>query len=114
MASTSPFIPNRFSYYANNLPGDLNIALNFVSILRLLLPKVVIPAVSSFELLSKGGQMLALKAGANALTLHDATPALKEKLYIIYDKNRYRPKKRILDKIRKEGWAASFTSLIKC
>jgi len=113
MGSTSIFIPNELSAYANFHPGDMDITLNFMAILRIICPDMVIPATSSMELVKKGGQYLGLLAGANSITLHDGTPKKCEERYIIYKKNRYRPKEALFKILKKAKLQPCLTSLIR-
>ncbi len=113
MGSTSPFIPNEVSNYRDCFPGDINLTLNFIAILRILCPTMLIPATSSLELIIKGGQYLGLMAGANVLTLHDGTPANKEKMFLLYKKNRYKPKGILFNIVQRAGLKPSLFSLVK-
>ena len=113
MGSTSIFIPNDLSAYANFPQGDIGITLNFMAILRIMCPGMVIPTTSSMELVKKGGQYLGLLAGANAVTLHDGTPKEKERKYVIYKRNRFLPKDSLFNVIKKAGLEPSSASLIR-
>ncbi|MDD5772427.1 MAG: radical SAM protein [bacterium] len=103
MGSTSVFIPNDMSNYANCPPGDILTALNSMAILRILCPNMLIPSTSSLELLIKDGQYLGLMAGANAVTLHDGTPENDEAEFVIYRKERYKPKDILIKTVARAG-----------
>jgi len=113
MGSTSVFIPNNMSCYANHLPGNLHLALNFMAILRIMCPAILIPSTSSLELIGSGAQYLGLMAGANVVTLHDGTPKVYENKYIIYNQDRYKPKDILFKVARKAGLDVSSVSLIQ-
>jgi biotin synthase len=113
MGSTSVFIPNNMSNYANYPSGDVRLALNFTAILRIVCPTMVIPATSSLELVIKNGQYLGLMSGANAVTLHDGTPHDEENKYVIYKKDRYKPKDVLFGVVKKAGLWPLSTSLIR-
>ena len=70
MASVTPFIPAKNTPYANNKPGDINYVLNTIAILRIMNPRISIPAVSALEKLRPGGQFKGLLAGANTSTVN--------------------------------------------
>ena len=65
------------------------------------------------EIVQKKGQYLGLLAGANAVTLHDGTPKKNEEEYVIYKKNRYKPKGVLFKVLKKAGLQASSLSIIK-
>lgn len=113
MGSTSAFIPNDLSAYAHCPAADINLVLNFMAILRLLCPSVLIPSTSSMELLVKDGQYRGLMAGANVLTAHDGTPAMSENSFVIYRKNRYKPRGRLLTILSKAFLKPCAASLIR-
>ena len=87
-ASTSPFIPNKGTPLENEPLGNLDLALNTISILRIGLKNALIPAVSALEYIRKEGQLLGLNAGANVLTIN-FTPKSYRENYNIYNKDRF-------------------------
>lgn len=89
MASTSCMQPNMESEYAYQKAGDPILTLNFLSLLRMLLPneKLCVPTNSTF---GKEGKLKALKLGANELSLN-ITPRNHNGEYSIYSgKDRYK------------------------
>lgn len=86
-ASVSPFIPNQDSPLNNYEPGNINIALNMIALMRIILGKVNIPSVSAFSMLNDEGQLRAFEAGANVLTIN-FSPLKNLEKYLIYDKKR--------------------------
>lgn len=115
MGSTSAFIPNDLSSYAHFPAADIHMVLNFMAILRLICPSMLIPATSSLELLVKDGQYMGLMAGANVVTAHDGTPPNDEDRFVIYRKNRYKPRDILFTIIRKaslEPFTGSFLSKV--
>ncbi|MFA5101154.1 MAG: AMP-binding protein, partial [Candidatus Omnitrophota bacterium] len=113
MCSTSVFIPNNMSQFAGSGPGDVNTALNFIAILRIMCPRAVIPATSALELAAKGGQMNGLMAGCNSVTLHDGTPHDQEEKYIIYKEKRFKPKNDLFTVVADAGLRASSRSILR-
>ncbi|CUU50885.1 radical SAM protein [Clostridium beijerinckii] len=87
LASVSPFISNKESPLSECMNADIDKALNFLAIMRITLKDALIPSVSAFEILRKGGQLDAFRAGANVITIN-MTPDLFRNNYLIYDTNR--------------------------
>lgn len=86
--STSPFIPNGNTPLQNYPRGSANIALNTISILRIILKTPIIPSVSALESIFSGGQTAGLNAGANVITIN-FTPKKNRALYKIYSEKRF-------------------------
>jgi len=102
MASTSVFIPGEDSNYRDKQMGNLDIALNYIALMRIIYPWLLIPSTSSLEKAKRGGHYLGLMAGANAVTIHDGTPAKLKKHFPIYSVKRFTPnEKRIRDIVTK-------------
>lgn len=91
MISSTVFIPGEDSDYRAEPMGDVDPVLNFMALMRIMRPDVLIPATSSLERGRKGGQYLGLAAGANAVTIHDGTPAELKKHFPIYSVDRFTP-----------------------
>jgi biotin synthase len=113
MCSTSVFIPNDRSQFAGAPPGDIDTALNFTAILRIACPRAIIPATSSLELVAPGGQMAGLMAGCNAVTLHDGTPRVQERKYVIYREKRFKPKDALFAAVARAGLRVSPRSILR-
>lgn len=96
MVSASVFIPGEVSALAGSPAGDLDTALNFMALLRLFFPGALIPSTSSLEKAAKGGQYRGLLAGANALTIHDGTPAALKPVFPIYSVDRVTPAEKFI------------------
>jgi biotin synthase len=86
--SVAPLIPNQGTPVQDYPPGDINLTLNTMAILRIGLNKALIPAVSALEYIHEGGQLMGLNAGANILTIN-FTPQLYRTNYSIYAKDRF-------------------------
>jgi biotin synthase len=94
MASTSVFIPGECSNYRNNPLGNLNTTLNYIALMRIIYPWLLIPSTSSLEKAKISGQYLGLMAGANSVTLHDGTPLGLKRDFPIYSLKRFTPDER--------------------
>jgi len=88
MSSCSPFLPAPGTPLQNCSPGNLETSLNTIAVMRIALPRALIPSVSALERLQYGGQLRGLEAGANVLTVN-FTPDQRSKDYLIYGKDRY-------------------------
>jgi len=91
MLSATKFIPSEHSEFKNYPAGDINLTLNFLSILRILKPNCLIPSTSSLEIQSISGHERGLLAGCNTVTIHDGTPQQFKKNYAIYSDSRFSP-----------------------
>jgi len=81
-ASTSTFIPNKYSKYKNFKHGDMQKSLNFIALMRLMLREdVIIPTNSS---IGDDERKKALDIGANLISIN-LTPENYLNNYIIYD-----------------------------
>jgi biotin synthase len=104
MASSSIFIPGENSAYRHKPAGDFDIILNYMALMRIIYPWLLIPSTSSLEKIRKGGQYSGLMAGANTVTIHDGTPAELKKYFPIYSINRFIPnEKHTKDIVVKSG-----------
>ncbi|MBN1494805.1 [FeFe] hydrogenase H-cluster radical SAM maturase HydE [Candidatus Peregrinibacteria bacterium] len=84
MISFGPFVPCPNTPFADKQPGDIDLALKMMSILRLEMKNTKIPVVTALETLDpKKGRKRAIKAGANAL-MFNITPKKYQPLYEIY------------------------------
>jgi biotin synthase len=91
MVSSSVFIPGEDSNYRDKPKGDLDITLNYMALMRIMYPQMLIPSTSSLEKANRGGQYLGLMAGANTVTIHDGTPQELKKYFPIYSVKRFIP-----------------------
>ncbi|MBN3040892.1 MAG: radical SAM protein [Candidatus Omnitrophica bacterium] len=91
MASSSVFVPGENSAYKDMPYGDINTTLNFMSLIRLMNPDLIIPSTSSLEKAKTGGQFRGILAGANSLTIHDGTPQNLKQSFPIYSLKRFIP-----------------------
>ena len=103
MVSTSVFIPAENSNYAQEPAGDLEISLNYMALMRIFYPGMLIPSTSSLEKVKKGGQYRGLMAGANTVTIHDGTPEELKQYFPIYSTNRITPSERYMKEIVKNA-----------
>jgi biotin synthase len=105
--SVSPFIPGENTPLAKNPMANPDWTFNCVSMLRLMRPDWVIPAVSAFNLAAQDGYRHGLRAGANLVTIN-LTPTEQRDDYVIYKRDRFiMTEERVLAAISAEGLAPS-------
>lgn len=83
MVGIGPFIPHPDTPLRNAHGGTFEMALKVMSLTRLLLPDINIPATTAMETLKPNGQTKALQAGANVI-MPNVTLAQYRKHYEIY------------------------------
>lgn len=84
MAGIGPFIPHPQTPLAGEkYDGHFELALKMMSIMRLLLPDINIPATTAMETLHPNGRLLALQAGANVV-MPNTTDTEFRPLYELY------------------------------
>jgi len=110
--SVSPFVPGEATPMVNDLPGDIELTLNCMAMLRLMRPDWVIPAVSALNLAEPGaGYRRGLRTGANLVTMN-LTPSEIRADYLLYKRDRFiMTEEKILSAIADEGLAPSKQSL---
>ncbi len=91
MVSSTRFVSNPLSVFGKYKNGDINLSLNFLSILRILKPDSLIPSTTSLAMNNDNGQLNGLMAGCNTITIHDGTPKEFQKNYAIYSQDRFSP-----------------------
>lgn len=112
MAGIGPFIPHAATPLRHVPAGSIFLSLKAVALARLVLPKALVPATSSLNILA-GDVTLALKVGANVL-MQKAEPENFRKMYEIYPKPLDGSalsdvRKRVTDKIESIGRYVSGT-----
>ncbi|MBZ9623550.1 [FeFe] hydrogenase H-cluster radical SAM maturase HydE [Clostridium sp. FP2] len=83
MLGIGPFIPNEDTPLAKAKGKELTMALKVMSITRLLLPDINIPATTAMESLNKNGRLMALQSGANVV-MPNVTEGEYRKQYALY------------------------------
>lgn len=86
--SVAPFIANKGTPFEDMPCGSVELTLNAMAILRLALPKALIPTVSALQYLHDSGQVAGLDAGANVITVN-FTPKDSRDKYAIYAEDRF-------------------------
>lgn len=84
MIGIGPFIPHHDTPLANETGGTLEKTTLLLSIIRLLMPDVLLPATTALGTLSTTGREKGLKAGANVVMPNLSPISVREK-YSLYD-----------------------------
>lgn len=84
MVGIGPFIPHHDTRYAEEPAGSVERTLLLLSIIRILLPKVLLPATTALETMDPMGREKGLAAGANVV-MPNLSPVKNRKQYELYD-----------------------------
>lgn len=84
MIGIGPFISHKDTPFSDFESGSLSLTLKLLSILRLMFPKVLLPATTALGTIDSKGRELGLCAGANVV-MPNLSPVKSRKLYDLYD-----------------------------
>ena len=84
MVGIGPFIPQKDTPFGQCSPGSVERTLFLLSLIRLLLPQVLLPATTALGTLHPRGRELGLLAGAN-VCMPNLSPGAVRKDYALYD-----------------------------
>ncbi|MCR5653934.1 MAG: [FeFe] hydrogenase H-cluster radical SAM maturase HydE [Ruminococcus sp.] len=84
MVGIGPFISHRDTEYRDFPSGTLEMTLRLLSIIRLMLPKVLLPATTALATIDPRGREKGILAGANVV-MPNLSPVSVRKKYQIYD-----------------------------
>lgn len=84
MAGIGPFIPHHDTRYAEEKAGSVDLTLLLLSIIRILLPGVLLPATTALGTMDPLGREKGLQAGANVV-MPNLSPVKNRKQYELYD-----------------------------
>ena len=84
MVGIGPFIPAKDTPFAGEPAGSLRDTLWLLAVVRLALPRVLLPATTSLATLDPRGREAGLRAGANVL-MPNLSPLSVRKKYALYD-----------------------------
>jgi biotin synthase len=88
MVGIGPFIPHKDTPLGDYSPGTVEKTCILLSIIRLLLPCVLLPATTSLGTIDPEGRVRGLKAGANVVMPNLSPVAVRSK-YALYDGKAY-------------------------
>ena len=84
MIGIGPFLSHCDTPFKDKENGNLELTLRLISILRLMFPKVLLPATTALGTLADGGRELGLLHGANVI-MPNLSPDVVRKKYLLYD-----------------------------
>lgn len=84
MVGMGPFIPHKDSIFANEPAGSVDLTVYLLSLTRLLLPRVLLPATTALSTVSGQGRSRGILAGANVV-MPNLSPLTTRAKYNLYD-----------------------------
>ena len=84
MVGIGPFIPHHDTEFADRAPGSVDMTLRLLSVIRLILPEVLLPATTALGTLDPTGREKGILAGANVV-MPNLSPSGVRKKYLLYD-----------------------------
>lgn len=84
MVGIGPFIPHKDTPFADKPSGNAELTLFLLSLVRLILPDVLLPATTALGTVQKDGRERGILAGAN-VCMPNLSPADVRKKYMLYD-----------------------------
>lgn len=84
MIGIGPFIPASGTPFEQEAAGSADLTVKLLSIIRLLLPKVLLPATTALGTASEDGRLRGICAGSNVI-MPNLSPASVRKNYRLYD-----------------------------
>lgn len=84
MCGIGPFIPHKDTPFANEKAGSASLTCLLLSMIRLIHPKVLLPATTALGTVSGDGRERGIMAGANVV-MPNLSPVSVRKKYMLYD-----------------------------
>ena len=84
MVGIGPFIPHHDTPFKEEMAGSVEDTLLYLSIIRIILPKVLLPATTALGTLDPEGREKGILAGANVI-MPNLSPTTQRKKYELYD-----------------------------
>lgn len=84
MVGIGPFVPHHQTPFAEEEQGTVEQTLHMLSLIRLLLPKVLLPATTALGTIDPKGREKGIQAGANVV-MPNVSPVSVRKKYELYD-----------------------------
>ena len=84
MVGIGPFIPHHDTPFSDRPAGTMELTLFLLGLIRLLLPKVLLPATTALGTIAPDGRERGILAGANVV-MPNLSPASVREKYLLYD-----------------------------
>ncbi|MEG2288834.1 MAG: [FeFe] hydrogenase H-cluster radical SAM maturase HydE [Clostridium sp.] len=114
MCGIGPFIPHKDTILKDEAPGTVDKTVIMLALVRLLLPKVLLPATTALGTIDEMGREKGIKAGANVI-MPNLSPSQVRQKYSLYDGKVYTGdeaaeyKSKIEEKINRIGFEIEVT-----
>ncbi len=87
MCGIGPFIPQKDTPFGRERAGSVELTLYLLSIIRLICPRVLLPATTALGTMEERGREKGILAGANVVMPNLSPPSVRKK-YALYDNKR--------------------------
>jgi biotin synthase len=87
MVGVGPFLPHHATPFRDRTPGSVANTLFILSLIRIMLPQVLLPATTALATLDTDGRTMGLRCGANVI-MPNLSPADVRSKYLLYDGKR--------------------------
>ena len=87
MVGIGPFIPHKDTAFAGEAAGSLELTLFMLGLLRLMLPKTLLPSTTALSTIHPDGRKMGILVGANVV-MPNLSPEDTRKHYSLYDNKR--------------------------
>lgn len=88
MVGIGPFIPHHATPFKDRKPGSADLTIHMLSLIRLMLPKVLLPSTTALGSIAADGRIRGILAGANVV-MPNLSPADFRADYSLYDNKAY-------------------------
>ncbi len=88
MVGIGPFIPHHQTPFAKEPAGTLDLTLFLLGVLRLMNPRLLLPATTALNTIAPQGRQMGILAGANVI-MPNLSPEFACKNYELYDHKKY-------------------------
>ncbi len=104
MIGIGPFLPQKDTPFGGFSAGSLQLTIKLLAIIRLMHPRVLLPATTALATISKGGREQGILAGANVVMPNLSPPKVRGK-YAIYDEKAFETIEEVTEKLRAIGYS---------
>ena len=84
MVGIGPFLPHHDTPFASQKPGTVELTVFMLGLIRLMLPRVLLPATTALGTADPLGREKGIRAGANVI-MPNLSPTAVRKDYMLYD-----------------------------
>ena len=84
MVGIGPFVSHHDTKYAGHKNGSVDLTVFLLSLIRIMLPNVLLPSTTALATLAKDGRIRGIEAGANVV-MPNLSPAEVRRKYLLYD-----------------------------